>query len=91
MTPTKQYRESVIHLVSGIHEHGHADLNIHYWLGAVPTVHGFVHVYGQDDYAAWGFIHDGRQFDLTIRRGFTERGLVTIARRFAADVVEGPS
>lgn len=93
-TTAKQYRDSAIYLGGGIHQMGNADRS--YWLGAVPTVHGFVSLYAQHDYGLLQFIQLGRQYDLTMRwtgteRGLllTRRGLVRIARRFAADVVSG--
>lgn len=68
--------------------------------GHVTTKYGIVAV----DYACYerripganarmSFIHNGYQYDRIIKRkyrpAFSNRGLVTLARRFAQDVVDG--
>jgi hypothetical protein len=64
-----------------------------YLEGCVITKHGIVSVYcqsGPDEvhHTALNFVHNGRLYSRGIDKSFTQRGLVTIANRFAHEVVD---
>jgi hypothetical protein len=62
-----------------------------YTLGTIFTPVGFVAVYtqgGDDPYTSLDFIHEGRAYSRNFDgKTFTERGLVTVAHRFAKGIV----
>lgn len=53
-----------------------------YFKGIVRTPLGYVSVYSQEDHTWLSIIHDGYEVTRTFKRGYTKRGLVTLARRF---------
>lgn len=58
------------------------------WIeGHVFTPGGIVAAFSQHDATSLHFVHGGRIYNRIYNRGFTERGLVTLAKRFAADVL----
>lgn len=62
-------------------------------LGSVGTQWGFVSVscFGMADgrnVTRLEFIHEGYNHTRTIKKDYTERGLVTVARRYAKAIVE---
>jgi hypothetical protein len=60
-----------------------------YKRGVVFTKKGVVSVYTQHDFARLVFVHCGREYYRTRNTGCSDRYLVTLADRFAADVAEG--
>ena len=54
--------------------------------GSVRTPHGFVKVYSDEGGTSVSLIHDGYEVTRVWRRGFQQRALVTIARRFAEEM-----
>lgn len=59
------------------------------WLdGCVKTPHGLVRVYSENRHTVLEIVISGYEYSKRIYRGFTARGLVTAAARFAASVVE---
>lgn len=86
-SPKRGYRKSALYLGNSLHTFG--PLGRRYILGAVPTVRGYVSTYGQSDYSRWTFIFEGTEHELTISRGYSERGLIRIARQFAQSIIDG--
>lgn len=72
------------------HDHGEHP----YSRGCVLTPYGIVAVYYEPGsqrskpYVNLDFIRDGRRISRTYRKQLTERGLVTVAHRFAAEITE---
>jgi hypothetical protein len=65
-----------------------------YITGVVFTHHGLVSVYaqgfdGHDQHTRCDFVWGGRHYLLSVPRLLTERGIVTLARRFASEVYDG--
>lgn len=58
-----------------------------YSTGYVVTPHGVVGVYTEPNFTSLCVVHDGREYRGWWRQSFTERGLVTLCKRFARDVV----
>jgi hypothetical protein len=57
-----------------------------YYMGAVRTPLGYVTVYSEEKHTSLSLIQDGYEVTRVIDRGYTKRGLVTIARRFIEEV-----
>ena len=53
----------------------------------IETESGFVRLYRQDDLTSMDFVYQRRWYRRTWERSFAERTLITLAKRFAADVV----
>lgn len=69
----------------GLEEHAKEDGTK--WIdGAVRTSKGYVRAYSQEGLTSVSIIHRGFDVTRTIRRGYTARGLVTLADRFAREV-----
>lgn len=63
-----------------------------YLSGTVTTPHGSVFVYskpGTDAHSTLQFVTHGRIYRRRIRRFYSKRGLVTMAKRFAAESTAG--
>jgi hypothetical protein len=60
--------------------------------GSVVTKHGIVEVYSQKGapYTYIQVVIGGRLYERTINKEYTERGLVTVAARFAAALKDKP-
>lgn len=56
--------------------------------GHVRTVHGIVEVYSGDGSTSLEFVHGGRVWHRNFYREFPSPHLVTLAKRFANDIVE---
>ncbi|BCM88767.1 hypothetical protein IAD21_00609 [Abditibacteriota bacterium] len=61
----------------------------HYYEGYAVTHFGFVMVYSQShkDYTSLQFVHEGRMWYRTFQRFYSPRYLVTLADRFAREIV----
>lgn len=71
----------------GIRKETTNDGSGHWFQGAVRTRHCYVMVYAEAGHVALSLIHDG--YDVTRYLKFkkpTQRGLVTMARRFAEEI-----
>lgn len=65
-----------------------------YLEGCVITPHGIVAVYSQGSATETPstnltFVYGGRVYQRTIPKRYTKRGLVTVANRYAGDVIYG--
>lgn len=68
------------------HPHGYLE-------GCVITPHGIVAVYsqgGENEVPSTNltFVYEGRVYSRTIPKSYTQRGLVTVANRYAQEVIE---
>ena len=54
--------------------------------GCVRTEHGFVRIYSEKNHTLLMFIQDGQEFSRRYSKGFSQRGLVTLAARFAREM-----
>ncbi|MDB4893176.1 MAG: hypothetical protein JWL61_5031 [Gemmatimonadetes bacterium] len=94
---SRKYRDRVqaIYLGKLLEDHRDDDGKPRYYTGHVDTLNGYVTVYSQGYDRKWRaftevrFIWNGREYARSWDRKFSERGVVTIARRFAAQVVAG--
>lgn len=53
--------------------------------GNVVTPYGIVQVYSQDEFTIMTFVIEGRMYRREWKRGYTERGLVRLAKQFAKE------
>jgi hypothetical protein len=56
-----------------------------YSSGEVLTPHGYVMTYSEPSYSSLRFIWRGCEHQRTWKKGYTDRGLVMLAKRFAKE------
>jgi hypothetical protein len=57
-----------------------------YYMGAVRTPLGYVTVYSEEKHTSLSVIQNGYEVTRVYDRGYTKKGLVTLARRFIEEM-----